>query len=751
MATYKIHPGIGIARLGNSETDFYLAPETPAGLPQECGADGNPLFEPDGVTPRLVQRFKDAEGRIKRQAARFQIFVYDEESPEGRPLRLGDHVEGGGNRGKLVDIQWRVYVANKKACWYQFDGLSGEHGHPDGAARRNAAVPDSRRERLIIDPGPRSVNVTTRRRAPFDRSGEGGYATNFPPAELAPNPIDTLGEMMTDDAGRLLVLGGYGRSGSELTGPGEPHIEDYANNDGWYDDTADGPVMARLVMFSDQVQRNRFVDVEYPAWVVVGYPRFVPEMLDMVTMDEVVYDTAVRELAGDTALYGRLDSFDNPDRVDPSDETALRLWKAGRLTWNRSVRPWFYRDIWPILYRPDEFRFLTDILGQSNFPHDQQQRGTFDPWKLAVTPRRHGTRAERDAARDARQAARDASQGEAVVETAARRPKDKRPDQDEEGRWIEDPYWPMRNFLFDLLRLPGEENEFRVVDRVSSRLHNLPLMPLLCGDNPLDNLLPSKFLRLTDYQLFILKQWAEGKFINEIEQGWLDKKTYNPYQPYPTTPPRTGRELDRGVLSNALGGAFCPGGEVGWILRNPSVYREPYRIKADRSLSDFIQSAATAIQFHAADLASYTFNVENPLSQDNDYATGLQPGDLTKSMALPWQGDFNECTTNPINVTYADWNVISPEQDGDRRLIAEEMIWETLWWPAHRPVQVWDQNGVQVDWSNGIPQTNAGDLRMVTEWSKLGFVLRNPALPPSAFAQPSSDLNAPKYVVLESG
>jgi hypothetical protein len=32
MATYKIHPGIGIARLGNSDTQFYLAPDTPAGL-----------------------------------------------------------------------------------------------------------------------------------------------------------------------------------------------------------------------------------------------------------------------------------------------------------------------------------------------------------------------------------------------------------------------------------------------------------------------------------------------------------------------------------------------------------------------------------------------------------------------------------------------------------------------------------------------------------------------------------------------
>ncbi|MGY4359574.1 hypothetical protein ACVW0J_006067 [Bradyrhizobium sp. i1.7.7] len=31
MATYRIHPGIGIARLGNSDNEFYLAPETPRG------------------------------------------------------------------------------------------------------------------------------------------------------------------------------------------------------------------------------------------------------------------------------------------------------------------------------------------------------------------------------------------------------------------------------------------------------------------------------------------------------------------------------------------------------------------------------------------------------------------------------------------------------------------------------------------------------------------------------------------------
>jgi L-lysine epsilon oxidase-like protein len=113
---------------------------------------------------------------------------------------------------------------------------------------------------------------------------------------------------------------------------------------------------------------------------------------------------------------------------------------------------------------------------------------------------------------------------------------------------------------------------------------------------------------------------------------------------------------------------------------------------------------------------------------------GLQPGDLTKHMALPWQADFNECTTQPINVTYEDWNKIYPASEGDSLMKREEKVWETLWWPAHRPLQVWEpflSDGQLsyrwVDWSRGIPQTNAGDLKMVTEWWKLSFVIENPA------------------------
>jgi hypothetical protein len=739
--TYKIHPGIGIARLGNSDTEFYLAPETPAGLPQECDAQGNPRHGADGVAPVFVTTFRDAQGRIKRQAARFQVYVYDDTSPEGRPLRIGDQIVGGGNRGTLVDIQWQVYVANKKACWYEFEQTVGEHGYPPDHPRRNADV-DTARSRLIIDPGPRIVNSSTRRRAAFDRAGEGHYATNFPPAELQPHSIDTLGEMMTDDSGRLVVLGGHGRSGSEKSGPGEPHIRNYANNDGWYDDVSDGPVMARLVMYSSQVPANRYIDVEYPAWVIVGYPRYVPQILDMVTMDEVLYDLYLRTFAYDTSLYGRLDTFDDPERIDFRDQAQLRQWQNGRLTWNRAYRPLFYRDIWPILYRPDQFRYLCDALAQSNYPHDQEQRGLFDPSKLSQPPKK---REQAEAVELAAAAPRvEFASIEALApKTEPAGSKEPAPTGRAPARErVEDPYGPVRRFLFSLLRLPGEENEFKLEDRVSSREHNLPLMPLLCGDNPLTNTAAAKFLRLTDYQLFILKQWADGLFINEIDEGWLTNPPYNPFLPYPTNPPKTGRELDRGVLTNVLGGAFCPGGEASWIMRNPAIYWEPYRIKADRSLSDFLESAAQVNQTGDIEI-DYTFNVEDTLSQDSDFDTGLQPGDITKYSAVPWQADFNECTINVNNVTYADWNLLYPDSENDTLLAQNQKEWVTLWWPAHRPLQYAEVTAVRngkpqylwTNWSKGIPQTHPGDLKMVTEWSKLGFLIRNPYLPPDTFTQ----------------
>lgn len=76
----------------------------------------------------------------------------------------------------------------------------------------------------------------------------------------------------------------------------------------------------------------------------------------------------------------------------------------------------------------------------------------------------------------------------------------------------------------------------------------------------------------------------------------------------------------------------------------------------------------------------------------------------------------------------------------------ERRVWETLWWPAHRPMQVYYPVGTGFqfrNWARGIPQTLAGDLKMVTEWSKLGFMVRNPG---GGLDQPSPGI---KYICVE--
>jgi hypothetical protein len=912
VPTYRIHPGIGIARLGDSPTEFCISPEKPVALPIDCDAQGNPLSSPDGKSEVTITKFKDEKGRIKRQAARFHLYVYDNDSPEGRPLKLGDKIQGGGNEGILVDIEWRVYLANKKAVWYEFDARKGEHGYASDHPRRNANITESEaRQQLIIDPGGQVVNVRDRRQASFSRDNNDVYAPTFPP-ELLPHSIDTLGEIKTDNAGRLLVLGGHGNSGTTKRGLGYPRIDTYANNDGWFDDTSDGVVMARLVMYSPEVDRQRFIDVEYPAWVVVGYPAYVPEILDIITAEDVVYDLAIREFAYRTDIYGKAGTFNNPQDLDTNDPGALIHWKRSRLTWNSQYKPWFYRDVWPILFRADEFTNLTNVLQQSNYPHNQSERGNIDPEKLSIPPQildnalkrkqqelleqhrsgellveslelqfhlwdeklkkeshdfRHGfvhtiaksekywqqiksiaakfvaaieslsqqiypdeglgqdpvqylqswqelytqvqAESEESGLKRGYETATqnlkdevnellvnvmsdrmDADRGDKanvggvkrLIQTLARRPsqeEEEKPDpvkhlvdlsqrlqefrtgklltdyfKQAEEDCTYDRFGNYRMFLYDVMRQPDEENRFRLGGAPKNRTFNLPLMPLLAGDNPLTNITPSKFLRLTDYQLYILRQWAHGKFYNEIDEGWVKPDQIDVFQPYKYWINKTGRDLDRGVLMNVLGGAFCPGGEVGWLIRNASVYKEPYRLKADPDFFNFPQTAAQA-NYRGVPAQDYTSSVEINLSQDSNFEQGLQPGDFTKQMALPWQADFNECSTQPINITYEDWNSLFPDSENDPLLKRDQQVWDTLWWPAHRPLQANEvvgfdeQNNPQyqyLNWSRGIPQTNAGDLKMVTEWSRLGFIIRNPYLPESELDQPSPDT---KYISVE--
>ena len=164
--TYRIHPAIGIARVGNSPDSFYLAPEQTGAPPIDCGPDGLPIVKNGAEQP--VTQYKDSQNRIRRQAARFRIYVYDQDNRAGREIKIGDKVQAAQVKGRrrtgqlltgtLIDIQWTVYLANKKSCWYEFKQLEGEHGYAAGHPLRNADITGaSQRQQLIIDPGPRTV------------------------------------------------------------------------------------------------------------------------------------------------------------------------------------------------------------------------------------------------------------------------------------------------------------------------------------------------------------------------------------------------------------------------------------------------------------------------------------------------------------------------------------------------------------------------------------------------------------------
>ncbi len=661
-ATYKIHPAIGLARVGNSPNAFYLAPEKEGTLPIDCDAQGNPIVK-NGVEQPVTQ-FKDADGRIKRQAARFQVHVYDDANPYGREVVVGDQLqfvkENTGQLivGEVTDIQWSVYLANKKSSWYEFQQTNGEHGYAPNHPLRNAAITDTQqRQKLIIDPGSRSVQYSAakQRIAQFDRA-EMGNIGSFPPP-LLPNSVDTLGEIRAtrdQNRNRLLVLGGLGNSGSMSTAFGAPQTQDYANNDGWFDDISDGPVTANILYMVISIdgqppvkptQGSTAVDV--PAWVIVGYPRYAPELVDIITLNDLVFDLSLRQFAFDPVMFG-LKPFDIASN-SPKTADQWQWWRE-YAEWNSDYRPYFWRDLWPLLSRPFNYQYVMDFdatVGAD--PHETApgSGGMFDPEIIGVSP----------------------YAGEDPILRESRRKQ--------------------RQFIYNVMRQPGQENLLAVPDPMIPSTQ-YQAMPLLCGDNPLSNTSPSKFLRLTDTQLFLLKQWAEGKFINEKQEGIVA----------PEYPKGAGAQLDQGVLAAGLGGAFCPGGEVSWIIRNPAIYSGPYRINQSANVTTGSLSQPASLN-PAPDTPALLSN-------------GLEPGDLTKYSGVPWQADFNECSTQDIDITYENWNNLYLSSTGDP---AATQTWNTYWWPVHRPMYV-----ANVPWSP-TPQTNAGDTQMVTEWAKLGFII----------------------------
>ena len=436
--SYQIHPKIGVARLGNSLRGFYLGPELTGGLPLECDQNGTALIR-DGA-PVPVRKFKDAAGAIKRQAARFSVYRHDHGAPAGTAKEV---LAGHDGVSRIV---WTVHLANKKPIWYTFSEGKGdlEFGEWNSYARQhvplnNADVTDPKqRKALMIDPGPRTLDAPSQsiELSRYNIPSDYPYGS-FPPSDISP-PINSLGTVKTDAAGRLLVLGGHG------TSSGTSAITSFRGASGWWDDVSDGFVQATLHM-----QDGSTIDLE-PAWVIVGSPKYAPELVNIITLDDTLYDVAVRFLNYDPHI------FPHPAPFGPTSAPGPYNPFAG---FNPAYRPSYERDIAPIIRRPEAYRWVAQTPSMIEFSHPR-----FNTADASEANRAHRERY---------------------------------------FSFFRVPVPPQSYRFIDQVK--NGPNTLFGPDSV-------PLMPLNSGDNSVTNELIYKFLTLTPTQYFFLHQWALGKF-----------------------------------------------------------------------------------------------------------------------------------------------------------------------------------------------------------------------------------------------
>ncbi len=251
--------------------------------------------------------YRDSKARLRRQGARFRVFGYDEKD---RPV--GEILE------KDAVIEWRVHLKNTKAVGRKFNGLL----HPDESQRNSEWLKAGHDEKgLILDPGLHEVSKRDTKCQLLCQEFMGDIF----------EPVLELGTLLYEkDTGRLVILGGHGRAGTPDEVAFPLKRGDFANHDGWFDDTSDGVVTADVTLGNG---RNIYVK---PAWVVVAPPKFAPELQTVVTLYDTLYQVAI-----DRGLIA------NPF----SDSRFL---------------PSFSRDVYPILRRAHEMRW---VFAKSNIGH----------------------------------------------------------------------------------------------------------------------------------------------------------------------------------------------------------------------------------------------------------------------------------------------------------------------------------------------------------------------------------------------
>ena len=237
ISKYAIYPAIGIARIGNAPDEYYIAPEIPN-------------------RPARVNGYKDSMGRIKKQVVRFRIYGLTDDGKIVKEITADDR----------AIIEWRVHVANRKAAWYKFNNALDLEDLAIPSEPRNKNIKDENRQQLIIDSGSRSICGQNIQGENYHLRGGKFFDKEVP-----------LGEIRTDEQGRLLFFGGNGDSASK----DGTRANTFANNEGWHDDVSDGPVRAKVIL-------NGLTMEAEPATIVVAPPNYGQGLYSPVTMYDVV-------------------------------------------------------------------------------------------------------------------------------------------------------------------------------------------------------------------------------------------------------------------------------------------------------------------------------------------------------------------------------------------------------------------------------------------------------------------------------
>jgi L-Lysine epsilon oxidase N-terminal/L-lysine epsilon oxidase C-terminal domain len=259
---YKIHPGIGIARVGRSSDGYFLGPEAPGDAVISLSETGAEI--PFGG-------YKDDAFLMRRQGARFRIFEYDDNGGDQTLVREITAADAA--------IEWTVKLASRKAAGVAMNTNKQDEDGADivtpgpAANFRNQPPPGMTRDDLVA-----TIDLTV--------TATGFTPNPRPMASFLGNPF-YIGEARTDFAGRLVVLGGMGESKTWIDPAAQ--LVNFLNNPGWHDDIADGPVDAKIKLNGSQTSNDAV-----GAWVVVAPPDFAPAISPLTTL----YDVAVQAREG---------------------------------------------------------------------------------------------------------------------------------------------------------------------------------------------------------------------------------------------------------------------------------------------------------------------------------------------------------------------------------------------------------------------------------------------------------------------